>query len=274
MLFPAHNPPSPGTAPGHDEVHLWFADLDSADPSRFLPFLSPGELARALRYHFPRDRDRFIVRRGVLRELLAGYRDADPCELRLCEGRNGKPALSPAAGGAHLTFSLSCSGNAALFAIARDRELGVDLEQIRCFPEMDEIVGRFFSPAERKAFNLLGQEERAQAFFVYWTAKEAFVKATGEGLSRPLHSFDVSPVPGSAAASVIGNRDGSPSGWSLRTLMSGGSAAAVVMKSDFSIRPRLWDDRSARGRPGGPNERLTGEGRRPPPVVGEPLSRE
>jgi 4'-phosphopantetheinyl transferase len=228
---------SPKPVPGADEVHLWFADLDGERPDRFLPSLSDEELGRAGRYHFPKDRERFLLRRGLLRALLAGYTCGDARELRFCRGTNGKPFLAgPRPAGIH--FNCSCSGTAALFAFARAGQVGVDLERMRPFPDKDRIAARFFSPPERNALSRLDGEERATAFFRYWTAKEAFVKATGEGLSRPLDTFAVAP--GRAPApSAVRERDGSPAGWSLRTfLVRGGYAAAVVLKgSGFSIRP-------------------------------------
>jgi 4'-phosphopantetheinyl transferase len=217
-------------------VHLWFADLDREKPGRFLPSLSPEELNRARGYHIQRDRDRFIMRRGMLRHLLAGYVEADPAKLRFCEGKNGKPALA-AAGGEPLRFSLSCSGNAVLFAFARGRELGVDLERVRCFPQMEEIVARFFSPAEQKAFCQFDQDDRCRAFFQYWTAKEAFVKATGEGLSRPLDTFEIEPA--SEACSPVREPEVPVPKWFLRTFVPSAGYVAALVSNNAGICIRL-----------------------------------
>ncbi len=232
------------------EVHLWTASLDRSadDLHRFRLSLSVQEQARAARFRIDEHRNRFIVRRGVLRSLLSRYLAVDPRELLLDEGGNGKPLVVEPTGTAGVQFNISHSGSLALFAFARFAEVGVDLERMRPVPEMEYIVDRFFSPVERNAFRRAEPDERLRTFFLYWTAKEAFVKATGEGLARPLDSFTVAPSTG-AEASVVQEREGAPSTWSLRSLQPcGGFAAAMVVRSgSFTLRYRgecdVWNNR-------------------------------
>ena len=178
---------------GQDEVHIWKAGLM---PSRerleaLARTLSREELARAGRFHFTEDRERFILSHGILRELLSRYLNTRPECVALTTGPFGKPQLAESCGGKELRFNMSHSGAMALYAFSLDRELGVDLEQFRSIPDRDRIIARFFSGSERKFLSTLPAHEREEAFFRFWTAKEAYIKGTGKGLSQPLDGFSV-----------------------------------------------------------------------------------
>jgi 4'-phosphopantetheinyl transferase len=177
------------------DVHVWRARLDLALEEReaLAVSLSVDERERAARFHFERDRNRFQVARGVLRELLGRYLGLPPARIELTRLPGGKPILQDRE--ARLRFNVSHSGGLALLAFAQGRELGVDLEAERSLPEMESLAERNFSPAEVEAWRALAPGERPAAFFRAWTRKEAFLKATGEGLFRSLDSFDVALGP-------------------------------------------------------------------------------
>src|SRR5262252_2460436 len=103
--------------------------------------LSKDELARASRFHFERDRDRFIVARGELRRVLAGYVGLDPGSLTFRYGARGKPSVE----GDSLEFNLSHSGSIALLGLTRQRRIGIDIEEIRYLDDCGELAARFFS---------------------------------------------------------------------------------------------------------------------------------
>ncbi len=171
------------------ELHIWQLRLDVGEvvADRLAQILSADERARAARFHFERDRTRYIAGRAQLRTLLASYVDAEPAELSFSYGANGKPALpSPAP-----YFNLSHSGALALLAVTPDAEVGVDVELYD--PEFggQRIPERFFSPDEVAALRALPPEQQARGFLVLWTRKEAFIKARGDGLSLALDSFSV-----------------------------------------------------------------------------------
>src|SRR5262249_31830035 len=174
------------------EVHVWRVAVEGVqqDGYAFACWLSEDERAREQRFHFERDRRRFRVTRGLLRVLLGRYLCQAADGVELAYGDRGKPRLRDETSG--LRFNVSHSGGRALLAFARGRDLGVDLELMRPVPEMASLTEQCFSPAEREAWRGLPEAERPAAFFRCWTRKEAFVKATGDGLSRPLDSFDVS----------------------------------------------------------------------------------
>jgi 4'-phosphopantetheinyl transferase len=180
------------------EVHVWRARLDVPESEHdvLARSLSVDERERAAAFHFEHDRRRFRVARGALRELLGRYLDVLPAGIAIARRPGGKPVLED--GQAHLRFNVSHSGGLALLAFAQGSDLGVDLEKERPLPDMESIAERNFSRAEVESWRLLAPDERPSAFFRVWTRKEAFLKATGEGLLRPLDSFDVSLEPGEA----------------------------------------------------------------------------
>ena len=175
-----------------DEVHTWCASLDvSADTgARLCATLTPDERHRSARFHFERDRQRFIVTRGVLRDLLARYLETQPGKIRFVYSAFGKPELSPEFG-SRVTFNLSHSGGLLLIAIASASRVGVDIEYIRCQPDYADLARHFFSTAEVEWLAALPSHLYAEAFLSCWTKKEAYLKARGEGLAIPLNSFSV-----------------------------------------------------------------------------------
>jgi 4'-phosphopantetheinyl transferase len=177
------------------EVHVWCAALDTgiAQIDGLRASLSADELKRVEALRFDQQKNRFVVRRAVLRTLVAQYVGGTPAAIAFAYGVNGKPSvLSPLAGG--LQFNLSHSNGVAVFAFTTDREVGIDIEEIRPLPDAAAIAGRFFSPGEIAALERVNPIDRLHAFYNCWTRKEAYVKATGEGLQRPLDSFSVDVV--------------------------------------------------------------------------------
>lgn len=188
--------PSKKRALSDDEVDVWRVSLDPPGSmvNDFRAYLAVQENARAERFKFHKDREKYIVGHGLLRVILSLYANVAPEELRFAENRYGKPELVYPPG-LNLTFNVSHSHERALIGIARDRQIGVDIEYVKKDFEWKEIIERFFSPREVQMINALPKDIQHRAFFTCWTRKEAYVKATGMGLSLPLKEFDVSPVP-------------------------------------------------------------------------------
>jgi 4'-phosphopantetheinyl transferase len=184
-----------------DEIHVWHAELDREE--NFLrqlgATLSLEERARADRFHFANDRNRFVAARGLLRELLGKYLQQAPAALEFSYGQHGKPALAGKEASSGLCFNLSHSAGLAVYAIAKERNLGVDVEHVRPESAGDEIAQRYFSAREVSDLRTLPPEERVAGFFHCWTRKEAYLKATGMGLQIPLDSFSVSVLPAKPA---------------------------------------------------------------------------
>jgi 4'-phosphopantetheinyl transferase len=213
------------------EVHVWRVELTQPDHviQQFRNTLEHDELYRADRFHFEKDRRAFVVSRGFLREIIGQYTNAKPELLRFSYGPYGKPALD-----GRLRFNMSHSHDLALIALTEDHELGVDVEYMRADFATADIARRFFSPLEVEVFNSLADEDQVAAFYRCWTRKEAFIKATGKGLSQALDGFDVTLGPGEPAALLRVDEDDA-SRWSLRDLdVSAGYAAALAVEGKVS----------------------------------------
>lgn len=241
-------------APGPDrpalpegEVHVWRATLARAPDELELlaTLLSDEERTRAARFRFPVHRDRFVAGRGIQRLLLARYLPVPPDALRYRQAAYGKPELDGPGAGTGLRFNVSNADDGLLVAVARGRELGVDLERLRPMPDGRDIAKRFFSEPENEAFAAIPEERRDLAFFTCWTRKEAFIKAVGEGLSMPLACFDVTLAPGEPAR-LLATRDGATAEaerWTLREIDPGPDwlAALAVEGRGWTLRLFDWD---------------------------------
>lgn len=174
-------------------VHVWFCELSryAECQASFAAQLSDDERARAARFAFERDRRRFILSHGLLRRLLSRYTSMTADEIQFATGEHGKPALSrPASPSGDIRFSLSHSGEYALMAVARGREVGVDVEVRKANLECLKLAERFFAPREAQAMATLYEDAQQRLFYRLWTAKEAYLKGRGVGLSLGLERFE------------------------------------------------------------------------------------
>jgi len=218
------------------EVHVWRMELVQPDDvvDRFWTTLNADETTRATRFHFEQHRRGFVVGRGFLRDVLSRYLDAKPEALQFAYGEYGKPALNGEHKGTRLRFNMSHSHNLALLGITEDNEIGVDVEYMRADFAGADIAQRFFSRAEVATFNGLAEEERVAAFFRCWTRKEAFIKATGKGMSQALDGFDVTLAPGVAAELLRVDQEDATR-WFLSDIDVGSEyAAALVVEGRVS----------------------------------------
>ena len=173
-----------------DEIHVWCVELDAAgEEAALAAYLSADEheAERAGLLSGTHQR-RFVVARGMLRQLLGRYLDRDPGAVAFARGAHGKPFLQKG----ELHFNVSHTHELALYAIARDREVGVDVEWMRPQVAHEQIAARFFSLEEQEALAQVPDEERRAAFYNIWTRKEAYVKARGDGIAAGLGTFAVS----------------------------------------------------------------------------------
>src|SRR5438093_1400714 len=115
-----------------DEIHLWRAYLDT-DPTAiqfWKATLAQDELERASRFVFPRDRDRFIAGRGILRAILGRYIYRPPGSIEFAYDPQGKPRLRLNQNDQPIRFNVSHSYGLALYAFSCEREIGIDIEAI------------------------------------------------------------------------------------------------------------------------------------------------
>jgi 4'-phosphopantetheinyl transferase len=187
--------PAPPAFPS-GRVDIWRLRLDEPAKAEVkASILSPDEIARANRFHFENDRTHFTRCRSALRSLLSGYLLIPSVEIRFEYLASGKPQLAAEQNPRALQFNVSHSANMALIAVGSERRLGVDIEKIRSDVDTAALAERFFSLRERTGLWALPDHLHVPAFYACWTRKEAFLKATGDGLSFPLADFSVTTHP-------------------------------------------------------------------------------
>jgi 4'-phosphopantetheinyl transferase len=225
------------------EVHVWRTrrHWSSAAIARFRDWLSYEERAKADAFHFEADRHRAIVGRGLLRHLLGTCLNRPPDTLQVVAGLNGKPELVPFLGAAPIEFNISHSGDWILVALAQQRAVGIDVEQMRSGMAALDIAQRVFSKAERTGLATLPPTAREESFFACWTRKEAYIKARGDGLLLPLDSFDVS-FRATDAARILATRPDpcEASRWTMHDLPLGAGYHAAVAAAGSGWQLRQW----------------------------------
>lgn len=201
-------------------LHIWRFCLNHASSQipELAQLLSPKEQQRAKRFHFPKDSFRFTACRGMLRKILSIYLDIEPKQIQFSYEERGKPYLE----GEQLHFNLSHSGSLAIYAITKNLPVGIDVEKIKVNKPVEEIAQRFFSKREQEIIKQLPITEKKLAFYRAWTRKEAYLKATGEGLGGGLEKVEVSLLPEEPAQLI--NLDG----WFLEDIQLEGDYFGAV----------------------------------------------
>ena len=207
-------------------LDLWLISLERPVE---VDVLSADEINRLNRYRFATDQRKFAVARTSLRQILAHYSQIAPAKLSFDYGAHGKPFLSNECS---LQFNLSHSGEYALCGVAR-QAVGVDIEQLRVMDRLEGLVKRCLTVSEQRALAKVLPEQQSTGFLRYWTCKEAYLKATGQGISESLTAIevDLGPTPQLKAPGQL---------WQLQIITPCiGYTAAVVMPPDI-IQLRYW----------------------------------
>lgn len=225
------------------EIHVWEIPLSSSPETTpdAACGLSPDELARAARFHFPHHRARWISAHRALRQILARYVDATADGLQFVTNAHGKPALTAA--NPQVEFNLTHSENLALLAVAQE-DVGIDVEYMRDSCDWDRLGDRVFTSLEWSQLEQLpADENRTPRCYALWTAKEAYIKARGLGMSLPLRKFSI-PLPDAhgVAGPVIDTGVGDGRSWYIRRVrtLSGYVAAVAYPRYDVAIRTGRW----------------------------------
>lgn len=224
------------------EVHVWRASLclDATTLAHLKTHLEPAEITRAERFRFKRDYDHFVASRGILRELLGMYSGLNPAELGFDYGPQDKPALRSRGASESLEFNVSHSHGLAVYAFARDREVGIDVELLRTNVDAQDIAERYFSLDEIAELKALPPKLQTEGFFLCWTRKEAYVKARGGGLEIPLASFSVTLTPGRPERLECGD----DCRWGLRSFQPDPRFVGAVVGKGEGWNIRRWEWKS------------------------------
>ncbi len=227
------------------EVHIWRASLVAAASQMPIlkKVLNDEERHRAEQFFRLKDHDNYIITRGILRHILSRYLNINASQLQFDYNAFGKPFLAKTNNGDDVRFNLSHSGELALYAITRNRDVGIDVEDTRIELDFEQIAAQFFSVQEFAELRALPEAERMQGFYNCWTRKEAYVKAKGRGFSLDLKKFDVTLTPNSPAA-LLQTKDepADASRWSLVNLPVNQDyvAALAVEGHDFKLKCWRW----------------------------------
>ncbi len=237
-----NTPPTQLLLSGKD-VHIWRAGLDLPIKrvQELKEKLSIDERIKSEHFRFERDRSQFIAARGILRMILGCYLGVEPSTIRFFYEKHGKPRLQNTFAKTDIQFNVSHSEGLALYSFTRGHEVGVDIEYMREISEMEQIVERFFSVRDRVFFGTLPASEKQYPFFHWWTRKEAFVKATGEGLSSPLDTFDAALAEGKSVGSlgILGEpREGKR--WSTWDVTPAEEFAGAVVVEGRGLYVQFW----------------------------------
>ena len=181
----------------HDDIHLWIthpqAITDHQLLSRYNNLMTPEERARQQRFKFPHHQHDALITRAFVRTVLSHYADRQPEIWRFEKGDQGKPEIIDPP--LNLRFNLSHTENFIVCAIALKHDIGVDVEWLERQADALSIADRFFSPLEVSELFSRPQNTQESRFFDYWTLKESYIKACGQGLSIPLDQFSFSIGP-------------------------------------------------------------------------------
>jgi len=201
-----------------DEAHLWYVVSERIGCShlikKYQSLMTPEEHARYDKFRSCSAQFSFLITRALVRTVLSQYHDTEPQAWTFDVGAYGKPEIKTPIDAVGLNFNLANTDGLVACAVTINRHIGVDAEAIDRPVEGADIADRFFSPAEAAALRLLPIEEQREAFFAYWTLKEAYIKARGLGLSLALDKFAFRlPRGGPAAITIDPSLGDTPSRW-------------------------------------------------------------
>jgi 4'-phosphopantetheinyl transferase len=174
-------------------IKIWLGNIAALDDDyqRYWGFLDQTEQQHALTIKNGQIHNRYVEIRARLRILLGNIVNAKPDQLRIHKAEHGKPYLVDYP---EVAFNLSHSADKLAVAIAYDCDLGIDIEQCKPRKTLAALVDKCFAEEEKKYWRQLPEAERTQAFYRFWTRKEAFVKATGKGIALGLKQCAINPL--------------------------------------------------------------------------------
>lgn len=179
----------------HIDIYLVEPQSLSSDVlSQYQQIISSEESDKAQKRYSDDGRRDALITRGLVRSVLSQYADISPSYWQFDKGWNGKPFIKDINNQpTELEFNLSHAHQLIALAITKDTPLGIDVEYTKRKSDTKKLAPRYFSATETAALQSLPDNEQQSGFYDYWTLKESYIKACGDGLAAPLHhfSFDV-----------------------------------------------------------------------------------
>jgi 4'-phosphopantetheinyl transferase len=172
------------------EIHIWSTTIDERYGKLLTQsFLSVNERRNAARFAYDIDTYLFSIRHNLLRIILGDYLNCDPAKIKFNSNHHQKPHISNP--NTPIQFNISSSSNRFVAAFCHQHTIGVDIELIRPFDEIPQMINDYCTKEESDWINSQPDEIMTAAFFEIWSKKEALVKAIGKGLNIELKKIDV-----------------------------------------------------------------------------------
>jgi len=226
----------------YNHVHIWRVNLDYSESKLNLlkDHLSKEEIERANRFYFEKDRRQFMLRRGILKQIISKYLAIDPQNLPFEYNRFGKPYLITDSLKHDLKFNMSYSNNVALCCISPQKNVGIDIEYLHKDVEFQPIIDRFFSQNEKEFIENIVINKQKEGFFKIWTRKEAILKAMGKGMSFPLEMINVPFKKNNFTINInsFGNQ-GNESSWYVQDLFPASNYVASIAIEGLDSEPLI-----------------------------------
>ncbi len=215
--------------------------------------LSADERLRAARLVHPADQAAWVCAHAQLRAGLTelqGQQDllrpVPASDWRFIREAGGKPAIESDQTLLPIEFSLSHCRTRVVVAIGTTGPLGIDVEPWDTdLPDAWRVAREVFTPRERDwlaqggAVDSPGQRRR---FFALWTAKEAWLKALGTGLSFPLERLEAQPEAGLWRVQQADGRWQVDERWTMRAWDCGAHVVTLAVPRGSPTPQLLWGD--------------------------------
>ena len=217
-------------------VAVFNADDDGLDANvwtQLRNWLQPEERERADKYKDMEARASFLIGRGMARAMLSEVTGVRPADWRFADGTHGRPEIAAPATPYH--FNLAHSHGAVACIVGRDREIGVDVEFLKRPDASHDVAARVCSPEELEDVQAAPEEERQQRFLVYWTLKEAYLKARGLGISVHLADVAFSLAAGQPQFTPRGSLAGADTRWTFRLAQPNEQHLIAVAADRFPV---------------------------------------
>jgi 4'-phosphopantetheinyl transferase len=216
-------------------VHVWLVRVDSekAPAPESWPLLDAAERETAERFYFKRDWNLYVKSHVWLRRLLGQFTDQEPQDVRFHREPNAKPVMLASLGTAVPFFNLSHTDGYLAIAISMTDDVGIDVEKIRTIRDAGNLMQTILHPAEQAELAAMSPQQREHWFYRLWTAKEAYTKAIGKGLSHRFDRIAVDVRPGGSCR--LKNYEIDQKGVSMYSMLLSGDIVSTGFSHAFSI---------------------------------------
>jgi 4'-phosphopantetheinyl transferase len=227
-----------------NEVHVWFTRPEAiTDPGQldgYASMLSSAEKERQQRFHFEKDRHRFLVSHALVRKVLSIYVDVAPGDWEFSVNQYGRPDISGPGITPTLQFNLSHTVGLAACVVALESDCGIDVEQVKARGNQLAIAEKMFAASEQAELKTLDGQAFQERFFTCWTLREAYCKALGTGIGHTSNNYAFEISEGDQCRIQFDSSSGDKAkDWQFTVLRPGTEhlAAVAIRSVDLSAKP-------------------------------------